>query len=63
MQARFSSCSFLLFLIKYILLKIQEELTTEVSEGYGFVVMQCEGFTTGKHQVLCNFNTERASSR
>jgi hypothetical protein len=49
MQACFSSCGLLLFLVKDILFKIQEELTAEVSEGYGLVVMQGEGFTTRKH--------------
>jgi hypothetical protein len=49
MQASFSSCCLLLFLVKYILLKIQEELTAEVSESNRLVVMQGEGFTTGKH--------------
>jgi hypothetical protein len=49
MQACFSSCGLLLFFVKDILFKIQEELTAEVSESNGLVVMQGEGFTTGKH--------------
>ena len=49
MKAGLSSSCLLLLLIENVLFKIQEELTTEISVGYGLAIMQGEGFATGKH--------------